>query len=74
MLKTKFAALAVSAVLASGAAFAADQTPVATPATTASQPAATAPAATETKAPVKHVKHHAKAETAPEAASTTKSN
>jgi len=46
MLKTAFSALAVTALLATGAAFAADPTPAAAPATGAVAPATTAAAAT----------------------------
>jgi len=45
MLKTAFSALAVTALLATGAAFAADPTPAAAPATAAVAPAAATTAA-----------------------------
>lgn len=70
MLKTVFSALAVTAVLATGAAFAADQT-VGAPAAAVTQPTATpaVAASTDGKA-VTHVKHAKHAKAAPEAASS----
>ena len=73
MLKTVYSALAVTALLAGTASFAADQTPapatapVAATATTAT-PAGATPAKETVKATTKHVEHAVKAKAGKEAA------